>query len=114
MFLHRWINKSCCEDGQIKTKKCQPAASDTTDLFQTECVTDRGLACSNKKCEFKIYGKILEGKMNTSCHEKSWMEIEQNLPKEWSISSKLQNKAVKSINSKIRKALNIIHWNMGK
>ena len=30
---------------QTKTKKCQPAASDTPDLIQTECVTDSGLSC---------------------------------------------------------------------
>ena len=35
--------------GKIKTKKCQPAASDTPDLIKTERVTDSGLARPNKK-----------------------------------------------------------------
>ena len=39
----------------LKTKQCQPAASDTPDLIQTECVTDSGLACPKKLTEHKIY-----------------------------------------------------------
>ena len=34
---------------EIKHKKCQPAAGDTPDLIQTECVSDSGLARPNKK-----------------------------------------------------------------
>ena len=36
-------------NGKIKTKKCQPAAGDTPDLIQTECVTDSRLALPTKK-----------------------------------------------------------------
>ena len=32
---------------------CQPAASDTPDIIQTECVTNSGLACPNKNTESK-------------------------------------------------------------
>ena len=42
---------------QTKTKKCQPAASDTSDLIKTECVTDSGLACQKKSTEHKKYKK---------------------------------------------------------
>ena len=43
--------KSCLKTGLEKTKKCQPADSDTPDLIQTECVTDSGLARPNKNAE---------------------------------------------------------------
>ena len=39
------LSESNCD----KTIKCQPAASHTPDLIQTECVADSGLACQNKK-----------------------------------------------------------------
>ena len=38
------MNKSFKTNDLLKTKKCQPAAGDTPDLIQTECVTDSGLA----------------------------------------------------------------------
>ena len=42
---------------KIKTKKCQPAASDTPDLIQTECVADRGLARQKNKNKQNIKNK---------------------------------------------------------
>ena len=50
-----------------KTKKCQPAAGDTPDLIQTECVTDSGLARQKKLTERKKY-KIQTKKMNLKLH----------------------------------------------
>ena len=45
-----WKTDNCCpKNYHIKTKKCQPAASDTPDIIQTECVTDSSLAHPNKK-----------------------------------------------------------------
>ena len=50
-----------------KEKNCQPAASDTPDLIQTECVTDSRLACPNKEyikrnIQTKLNLKNLDGK----------------------------------------------------
>ena len=45
---------NCCQINYFtKTKKCQPAASDTPDLIQTECVADSGLARYKKISERK-------------------------------------------------------------
>ena len=41
-----------------KEKKCQPAARDTPDLIQTECVPDRGLARHTKKNKLNAKKKI--------------------------------------------------------
>ena len=46
-------------DAQIKTKKCQPAASDTPFLIQTECVTDSSLALpKNKELEHEARSRV--------------------------------------------------------
>ena len=55
MFLHKMTKIP--QIPKIKTKKCQPAARDTPDLIQTECVPGRGLTRhkTKKSTERKKY-----------------------------------------------------------
>ena len=61
---------------QIKTKKCQPAARDTTDLIQTDGVPDSGLSrpkikiSERKKLKYKNVKKV-ENKSGSNCSQNS-------------------------------------------
>ena len=117
-----------------KEKKCQPAARDTPDLIQTECVPDRGLARSKNLTKRKKYEKLNIGRlshcMNTQTQSCTQLDIETIAAADlmwlvnrtlavWNLhflpSHKNMNKLVKITNGNgtNRKGLTVIHWNMG-
>ena len=79
-----------------KTKKCQPAASDThiPDLIQTECVADSGLARQNKKNKLNEKNKnerLMAGKRNES-YQKEGKQNSESKKKKFYISGNSKQK----------------------
>ena len=100
-----------CENGSIKTKKCQPAARDTPDLIQTECVPDSGLARHNKIYSITndVVKQITINKSNIVV-----VQVSKMFSNSWCISRKCRNKAVHLLyGNRSKKSLSIYHWNMG-
>ena len=68
---------------QKKTKKCQPAAGDMTDLIQTVHVPNSGLTrpskkISERKNKINKHMKMIHGKRTKSCHKDGVMTDGKN------------------------------------